>query len=544
MLPLTLKFKVGFYLAIALTAAMLVFAWLVIRHQRAELLQAAADHVMQISEVITKSTRYAMLQNQPDYVFRVIQDVGHQEGIEKVRIFSKEGRIIHSTYAPEIGQTVDRKADACILCHQGEEPLKHVNKDERSRIYSTADGRRFLGSMEVIRNEPSCSSAACHVHSSSQTVLGVLDIVYSLKGIDEKMRISTVRIAAASLAFVVLASVLMSFFVHRLVYVPLKDLESGARQLSTGNLEDEIPVRSQDEFGKVAMAFNSMTSALRKSHHLLQEWGHTLEEKVARRTQELRLAEAERARSDKLASVGLLAAGVAHEINNPLTGILTFSHLLRKKMPDGSQDAEDLDLVIRETRRCGDIIKRLLDFAREKAPEKNFCDLNKVLEETARLVERTASFQDVELKMELAPDLPPVWLDQSQIKQVAMNMLVNAQQAIDGQGRITIGTRICPHPRSVEPGENPVAMVEVWFADTGCGIPEKNLARIFDPFFTSKEVGKGTGLGLAVSHGIVKAHRGTIEVESTVGAGTVFHVFLPIADYSIKTQNENMESNA
>jgi two-component system, NtrC family, sensor kinase len=544
MLPHTLKFKVGFYLAIALTAAMLVFAWFVIRHQRAELLQAAVNHVTQISEVITKSTRYAMLQNQPDYVFRVIQDVGHQEGIEKVRIFSKEGRIIHSTYAPEIGQTVDRKADACILCHQGQEPLTHVNKDKRSRIYSTAEGRRLLGSMEVIRNEPSCSTAACHVHNSSQTVLGVLDIVYSLKDIDEEMRTSTVRIAGASLAFVVLASVLMSLFVHRLVYVPLKDLESGARRLSMGNLEEEIPVRSQDEFGKVAAAFNLMMSALRKSQQLLQEWGHTLEEKVAKRTQELRLAEAERARSDKLASVGLLAAGVAHEINNPLTGILTFSHLLRKKMPEGSQDAEDLDLVIRETKRCGDIIKRLLDFAREKAPEKNYCDLNKVVEETARLVERTASFQDVELKMELAPDLPPVWLDQSQIKQVAMNMLVNAQQAIDGQGRITIGTRVCANRRSVAPGEKPVPMAELWVADTGCGIPKENLTRIFDPFFTSKEVGKGTGLGLAVSHGIVKAHGGTIEVESTVGVGSVFHVFLPLADNSIKTRNENTESHA
>ena len=544
MLPHTLKFRVGFYLAIALTVAMLVFAWLVIRHQRAELLQAAANHVMQVSEVITKSTRYAMLQNQPDYVLKVIQDVAHQEGIEKVRIFSREGRIIHSTYAPEVGQTVDRKADACILCHQGDAPLTHLNKEDRSRIYSAADGRRLLGSMEVIRNEPSCYTAACHVHTASQTVLGVLDIVYSLKGIDADMRTSTIRIALASLAFVVLASVLMSLFVHRLVYVPLKDLEAGALQLSAGNLAEQIPVRSQDEFGKVAAAFNSMTTALRKSQQLLQDWGRTLEEKVDTRTQELRVAQAETARSDKLASVGLLAAGIAHEINNPLTGILTFTHLLRNKMPAGTQDAEDLDLVIRETRRCGDIIKRLLDFAREKAPEKKFCDLNKVIEETARLLERTASFHDIELKMELARDLPAVWLDQSQIKQVIMNMLVNAQQAIAEKGRITVGTRRCPEPRSFEPGEKPVEMVEVQVTDTGCGIPQKNMARIFDPFFTSKEVGKGTGLGLAVSHGIVMAHGGAIHVQSEEGAGTIFHVFLPVDGHLEKSEPATTESNA
>ena len=135
--PKTLKFKVGFYVAIALAVTLFLFAVLVVRHQRDELLNEAASHVTQISEVITKSTRYAMLQNQPDYVLRIIQDVGHQENIAKVRIMSKEGRIIHSTYPPEIGQTVDRKAEACILCHQSEQPLEQVPQSERSRIYVT-----------------------------------------------------------------------------------------------------------------------------------------------------------------------------------------------------------------------------------------------------------------------------------------------------------------------------------------------------------------------------------------------------------------------
>jgi two-component system NtrC family sensor kinase len=524
----TLKFKVVSYLAIALTLAMLVFTVLVVRHQRDELLREAVSHVAQISDVIKKSTRFAMLTNQPTYVDSIIRDVGNQGSIEKVRILSKDGTIIHSTYLPELGLKVDRKAEACVICHRSEAPLEQVPQSQRSRIFATPEGRRMLGSMDVIRNEPSCYTANCHQHSKSTSVLGVLDIVYSLDDIDRKMRTSAITMAALSLGFIVIAALCVGFFVHRLVYVPLRDLETGARRLSSGNLEQMIPVRSEDEFGQLAASFNAMTVALGNSQLQLREWGHTLEQKVEKRTQELRIAEAETARTEKLASVGLLAAGIAHELNNPLTGVLTFTTLLRKKMPDGSADAEDLDLVIRETKRCATIIRRLLDFAREKTPEKKFTDLNLVIEDTARIIERPASFRDIDIAMELDPDLPQVWVDADLIKQVIMNMLVNAQHAIEHEGSIIVRSRRFPQPKSPEPGGQPVPMVEISIIDTGCGIPEKNLKRIFDPFFTSKEVGKGTGLGLSVSHGIVRAHGGVIEVESTVGKGSSFRIYLPL----------------
>ena len=524
----SLRFKVGSYLAVALTLAMLVFTLLVVRHQRNELLDQAAGHVTQLSEVIAKSTRFAMLQNQPAYIDNIIQDVGNQENIAKVRIFSKDGRIIHSTFPPEIGQQVDRKAEACFQCHEGEKPLERLPRSERRRTFSTPEGGRMLGSMEVIRNEPSCYTAACHVHSKAQSVLGVLDIVYSLNEIDRTVRTNTITVVGFSLGFVIVLSFFLSFFVHRLVYVPLRDLESGAERLSAGNLEQMIPVRSGDEFGQLATSFNAMMRALRNSQLELREWARTLEQKVKERTRELRMAEAETARTEKLASVGLLAAGIAHELNNPLTGILTFSHLIRKKMPDQSPDADDMDLVIRETKRCAAIIRRLLDFAREKKPEKKFSDLNQIIESTVRIIERPASFRDVEITMELDRNLPPAWVDDDLIKQVIMNMLVNAQHAIEDEGSITLRTRRFPQPRSPEPDAPPVPMAEISIIDTGCGIPEKNLRRIFDPFFTSKEVGKGTGLGLSVSHGIVKAHGGMIEVESTVGEGSTFRIYLPL----------------
>jgi len=524
----TLKFKVVLYLTIALSVAMLLFTGVIAWFLHNRILGGLSDHVIQLSEVITKSTRFAMLQNQPAYVDQIIHDVAGQEKIDRVRILSRDGRITHSTYAPEIGQTVDRKAEACFHCHQSERPLEQLPRNERTWTFQGSDGKSLLGSMEVIRNEPSCYNAACHQHSKETSVLGVLDINYSLDEIDNQLRNSTLQIAGFSFGFIALAALAAGFFVHRLVHLPLRDLESGARRLSTGNLDQPIPVRGNDEFGKLACSFNSMTDALRNSRAELQNWTHTLEQKVEQRTQELQLAQAETMRGEKLASVGLLASGVAHELNNPLTGILTFSHLLRRKMPDNSADAEDMDLVIGETKRCAAIIKRLLDFAREKQPEKKFNDLNQIIEDTVRIVERPAHLSNINITMDLDRTLPPVWIDADQIKQVVMNMLVNAQQAVQEKGSIAIGTRRAVEPQASGEFARPTPMVEISIIDTGCGIPEQNLRRIFDPFFTSKVVGKGTGLGLSVSHGIVEAHGGRIEVQSKVGEGSTFRVFLPL----------------
>ena len=528
MLRQSLRVKVGFYVALALLGTLLLFAALVVRQQRNALLESAESHVTQLSEVITRSTRFAMLQNQPEYVHRIIQDVARGGNIDRVRIFSKEGVIIDSTHAPELGLKVDRKAEGCLNCHQTERPAASLPQGSRARVFNAPDGRHLLASMEVIRNEPSCYNAACHAHRKSQTVLGVLDIVYSLDEIDRSMQAGASALIVLSLGFGLLAAVGVSVFVHHLIYRPLRDLESGAKRIAAANMETPIPVRSDDEFGRLAASFNVMTQALRASRQELQQWNETLERKVEERTRALRVAEAEAVRGERLASVGLLAAGIAHELNNPLTGILTFTSLLRKNLPDGSADAEDLDLVIKETRRCATIIRRLLDFAREKAPEKKFADLNRLIEDTMHIVEQPAQLQEIEIRLELDRSLPQIWIDPSMIEQVVMNMLVNAQHAIAQKGRIAIRTRRVPQPKSPSPGAAAVPMIEVSIADTGCGISANNLKRIFDPFFTSKEVGKGTGLGLSVSHGIVQAHGGVIEVESRVGEGSTFRVFLPL----------------
>jgi two-component system NtrC family sensor kinase len=395
--------------------------------------------------------------------------------------------------------------------------------------------------MQVIRNEPTCANASCHEHPASQTILGVVDVSYSLEEVDASKKEHVVYLVGLSLAFVSLVAFSVGYLLKKLIYVPLKDLESGAKRISAGDLGDLIPVRSDDEFGRMAGTFNGMNAALDESHRAMQELVENLEAKVEARTRELLAARAEVAQGEKLASIGVLSAGIAHELNNPLTGVLTFTSLMRKKVKDGTEDAEDLDLVIRETKRCAAIIRRLLDFAREKVPVNGFFNVNQVVEDTVRFVERPASLHQIEISTKLDATLPQVWGDADLIKQVVMNLLVNAQQAVDKEGHIIVETRSIKAKDTPDQQGAPAA-VEISVRDNGCGIPQANLQRIFDPFFTSKEVGKGTGLGLSVSYGIVKAHGGKISVESTVGEGTVFHVQLPVISPFIDPTAANQES--
>jgi two-component system NtrC family sensor kinase len=521
-----LKLKVSLYMFLALSPGLVVLPYVIVKYQQELLQTEISRHVTQIGEVIVKSTRYAMLVNQRDIAGKIIEDIGKQAGIERVRMLTKDGTIIHSKRRSETGFTVERQDEPCVRCHMSSKPLQRVADDQRWRIYTNADGARLLAAMEPIRNEPSCSNASCHEHPASQSVLGVVDIAYSLQDIDLTLRRYAIFIFVLSAAAILLVAAGVGALLQRLIYLPLKDLNAGARHISGGELDHRIPVRSGDEFGRVAKSFNHMGSALKRSMQELQGLVETLEQKVAERTKELRTAEAELAQGEKLASIGMLASGIAHELNNPLTGVLTFTSLLRKKMPAGSPDAQDLDLVISETKRCASIIKRLLDFAREKVPSQGYFALNPLVEEVVRFIDRPATLQNIEIAMHLDPDLPQVWGDADLIKQVVLNILVNATQAIENEGRIVVETRSLDS-RNAPATADAVPMVELSVQDNGCGISQANLSRIFDPFFTTKDVGKGTGLGLSVSYGIVKAHGGAIKVESTLGEGSTFRVQLP-----------------
>jgi two-component system, NtrC family, sensor kinase len=322
--------------------------------------------------------------------------------------------------------------------------------------------------------------------------------------------------AAMAGAATVFLLVILYFSTTRIIR-PLRRMAAATRQIARGDLSQPIVAASRDEVGALADSFNEMTGHLRDANTKLVEWGKTLERRVEERTRELGEIQAHLLQSEKLASIGKLAAGIAHEINNPLGGILIYSHLLLEDAPPGHPHHENLKKIVRETTRCKDIVKGLLDFARPREPIRAPTDLHELLDRCLSLTERQALFQNIRIVRDFAPGLPAIVGDGDQLQQVFMNIIFNAAEAMAGNGTLTL--------RSSFDAERD--MVAVAVADTGHGIPEEDKERLFEPFFTTKEVGRGTGLGLAISYGIVQKHGGAIEVLSQPGHGTTFTVLLP-----------------
>jgi len=294
---------------------------------------------------------------------------------------------------------------------------------------------------------------------------------------------------------------------------------AATHNIIAGRFDQEVCSDSPGEIALLAESFNAMLKSLRQMKADLEEWGRTLEEKVKQRTEELAAMQARVAQSERLASLGMLAAGVAHEVNNPLGGILALTGLTVEDMRKDDPNRENLEEVIRQTERCRDIVKGLLEFSRQSKGNTEPVDLNKVLEETLSLVEKQALFFNINVIWNLDPELPPVIADRSQFQQVFINILMNAVQAMNERGTITIVTRHNSHENAVEAA----------ISDTGQGIPREQIGRIFDPFFTTKGSGHGTGLGLSIAYGIVTTHRGSISVRSEVGKGSTFTIRMPAA---------------
>jgi len=316
----------------------------------------------------------------------------------------------------------------------------------------------------------------------------------------------------------VLVVLLLSFFITTGIIRPLREMVASTRKIAEGDLSHEVPMTSQDEIGQLAESFNHMLVSLKQARHELEDYGRVLEDKVEERSQQLRKIQAKLMQSEKLASLGRLASGVAHEINSPLNGILAFSHLLMRRLKDNPELQKELEIIVKEATRVSAIVRGLLDFSRESKPQKRPCNINDLILHTLSLVERQAVFQNIRIARNLDSQAPILLLDANQIQQVFMNILLNAADAMGNHGTLTISS-------SHVPGD---PFVQVKFTDTGCGIPEENLNKIFDPFFTTKADKKGTGLGLAVSYGIIDRHRGRIEVQSEVGRGTTVAIHLPL----------------
>jgi two-component system NtrC family sensor kinase len=415
--------KLGLKLTVAVGVIALVtigiFAYFNSRNDNRSLLAEVERHANQLSDAVKSSTEYDMLLNQRERIHETITRMGTQPSIQRIRIMNKAGAVIYSSDTAEIGKMVDKKAEACTMCHSAGQPLERLEMKDRTRVFRIhPDSSRTLGIINPIYNTRTCSEAACHAHPRSQLVLGVLDVTLPLAEVDKDIRQGQVQVFVFAVVAILALSLIIGLLVTRWVAMPVHALVEATRHVAGGDLNYVIPETRDDEIGMLARSFNNMTRKLSDARLQLVQ-------------------------SDKLASLGRLAAGVAHEINNPLTGVLTYSSFLMKRAKDQPDVQEDLKVIVRETIRCREIVKSLLDFARQSVPKKAPADVNEIITRAATVVENQLALNHVRLVRELAADVPPITVDANQVQQVFINLFVNASDAIGpdaGGGTITVST--------------------------------------------------------------------------------------------------------
>lgn len=373
--------------------------------------------------------------------------------------------------------------------------------------------------------------------------IGSIKLILSLEKVNESIAEARQTAILLMLIVLILTIVILALFA-RVVTKPVEMLVQVTDQVSRGDLSRKVDITQHDEIGHLANTFNKMIESLKQSRNEIEEYNRTLEQKIEERTLELEQAQVQLIQSEKMSAIGQLAAGVAHELNNPLGGILGYAQFALEKMRKNIAErsgSKGIDRYIRyladieiQARRCKDIVQNLLRFSRVSHVEEfEEVDVNKAIEDTRTFVEHQLHMNQIELKVELSPNLPTIQGSTGQLQQVFTNLILNAMHASPPESEIKIISRYSPAA-----GEFGGA-IELLFIDQGTGIAPENLKKVFEPFFTTKEVGRGTGLGLSVSYGIIKSHAGEIRVDSTLGEGTTFSVMLPVQKPPHNSDNRN-----
>ncbi len=508
-----------------MSAGSILFGYVLVKYEKEIMFKNLTNYVRFSTDLIKRGLHYGMLTAQREVIQETIEELGAREDVLHIRIFDKNGRVAYASNKSEIGLKIEK--DATML-----EVLK--GKESFPQIITDPDGSKEVKLLTPIFNEPSCYKASCHYHPETEPVLGVLQTNFSAREIEAASRQSLIGTLLFGVVFVVLISVFLCIILYKFVSKPVALMEEGMKRLAKGDFDHPIEINTKDEMGLLARTFNSMAQDIKRYREHMEDWTKALQAEVEKKTAEIMKAQEQLIDAEKLASLGRMAAGIAHELNSPLTGIVTFAHLMRKRIPpDNKQDAEDLDVIIEQANRCSKIIKGLLGFARKGTSEKIQISINDLLESSIAMVKNQAKFHNIQLAINLAEKLPSVIADPNQIQQVFLNMLTNAADAMNDVGTIKIITRTVTD--ETDPSKQ---YVEIEFTDTGPGIPPEHMNKIFEPFFTTKPVGKGTGLGLPVSYGIVKRHGGDIIAKSEPGKGATFLIRLPVAEPEHKSTQE------
>lgn len=519
-----LGFKLFLGIAIIVLSGTAFFSTFLVDWQASKYLASAKSSAVNISDLINRSTHYSMLLNRREDIYQIIKTIGSEPHIEGIRIYNKKGGVSFSTQEAEIGRSVDLSTEACNGCHSSGKPVVSRTDSTLTRIFVSPKGYRVIGIITPIRNETSCVANECHAHDASQTVLGILDVLISLQDVDENIGLFRRTQMLGSIILVLVLTGFVTIYIWRMVHIPVKKLAVGTSEIVKGNLDYQIDIRSKDEIGSLAKSFNQMTQELKRARLELTNWTQTLERRVAEKTEELRRAQRHMVQIEKMVSLGTLAATVAHELNNPLEGILTYAKLIKKKLEqgipsfDGSTEMiDELTMIADEAGRCGTIVKNLLLFSRERVGEFKENDVRGIVDRSLKLIDHHLKIHTINVELKFDDHSSMLFCDAHQLEEALLALEINAVEAMPAGGTLHITIKELEQ----------VNTLQIVIRDTGTGIPENVLPHIFEPFYTTKKEGKGTGLGLSVVYGIIERHHGTVSVDSTINVGTTFTITLP-----------------
>lgn len=484
-----------------------------------------------ISSIVEGSLYYSMLENDKGMLQRTLDVISTISGIEQVNMYDDSDNLAYSSIVK--GDEAHGNPN-CKACHDDLDELfpqklksYHIVGDTSNcGVLGSTQNRRQLLIRTPILNEPSCYAAACHAHDKNDEVLGSLVIKMPLDDIDSFVDTASTEFLLIATIITALLVTFLVIFTRKRIKDPLNALIEASEAVSRGDNSIRLDIKPDllDDMRKMSLAFNNMLNNIDKATNELQNWSHQLEYKVQKKSEELSEAQNELIHVERIASLGKLSSSVAHEINNPLSGILIYTKLVHKQISSDEfrhpkKDAllKHLKYIEGETKRCGDIVKGLLDFSRKDQDDFVENSIHTIVDATLNLIKHSAKIADIKLNIEFKAVNDMAFCSPNQIKQACFAILVNATEAIHEQGEITIRTE------NVDKESILISII-----DTGNGIAPDDLAHIFEPFFSTKRDASGIGLGLAIVHGIIENHKGRIDVESEPGKGTTIKINLPL----------------
>ena len=519
-MKLSVAGKMTVITSLLLAAVFLVTTIINVKLQEQATIGIVRTNALELAATADAVLHKSMLVNARDNIQSTIDDFAAHRDVEQIRIYTRAGQIAYSTDHEEIGMVLDVTQERCFICHKQSPPPPSLPPQERARVV-VVDGKQTLAVSHVLLNRPSCSTTECHTDEKPNALLGVMDIDLDLEVYHQARRRNTAGMALAGLVGVILGVIVIYLTGRQIVYRRVARLISQTGRLAAGDLTVRIDDDSSDEIGALDRSFNRLALDLKQARRELLEWGRTLEQRVESKTEELVRAQDQMIQVEKMASLGKLAAVVAHEINNPLASVVTYAKIMVRRIrktelsDECRQNLDYLESISSEATRCGEIVAQLLTFAHRGSGTLTRSNINEMVEKALFLVNHQFELNSIEPVRELDPAVPVILMDQNKVQQLLMALFINASQAMVEGGKLTVTTRPAPDG------------LEVVVADNGPGMEAEVARHAFEPFYSTKGPEGGVGLGLSVVYGIVKGHGGRIDLDTAPGRGCRFTIFLP-----------------